>query len=69
MLELQPIGFTVNYLPSSNAVQLILTGKQAFKYGGQITLIGTGISSAAGAFLGGNAVYNTSPGGFGISVA
>ena len=45
-LELQPIGFTVNYLPSSNAVQLILTGKQAFKYGGQITLIGTGISSA-----------------------
>ena len=49
---------------SSNTVQ-VLTGKQTsttFKYGGQITLIGTGISSAAGAFLGNDAVYNISKG-------
>lgn len=40
MPKLEPIGFTLNYL-SSNTVQLILTGKQAFKYGGQITLVAT----------------------------
>ncbi len=67
-LELQPISFTVNYLSSSYAVQL-LTGKQAFKYGGKITLIGTGISSAAGALLGNNVVYNISAGGHSISLA
>jgi len=53
--KLEPIGFTLNYL-SSNTVQLILTGKLAFKHGGQITLVATpprGISSAAGAFLNG----------------
>jgi len=67
-LQLQPIGFTVNYLPSSDAVQS-LTGKQAFKYGGKITLIGTGISSAAGALLGNNVVYNISAGGHSIRLA
>ncbi len=66
-LELQPpIGITVNYQPSSDAVEL-LTGKQAFKYGGQITLIGTGISSAGGALLGNNVLYSISKGGRSIT--
>jgi hypothetical protein len=66
-LELQPpIGITVNYQPSSDAVEL-LTGKQAFKYGGQITLIGTGISSAAGALLVNNVLYSISRGGQSIT--
>jgi streptogramin lyase len=68
VLKLQPIGFRLNYV-SSNRVQLILNGKQAFKLGGQITLVAAGISSAAGGFLGGNAVYNIAKGGFGISHA
>jgi streptogramin lyase len=68
VLNLQPIGFRLNYV-SSNRVQLILNGKQAFKLGGQITLVAAGISSAAGGFLGGNAVYNIAKGGFGISHA
>ncbi len=66
VLQLQNIGFSLDYI-SNNTVQVLLTGKQAFKYGGQITLIGTGISSAAGAFLNGNAVYNIAKGGFSIS--
>ena len=56
---------------SSTTVQ-VLTGTQTsttFKNGGQITLIGTGISSAAGAFLGNNVVYNISTGGRSISLA
>ena len=66
-LELQaPIRITVNYLPSSDRVQL-LTGKQAFKYGGQITLIGNDIESAAGSLLGDNVLYGISKGGRGIS--
>ena len=56
----------MNYLPPSNAVEL-LTGKQAFKYGGQITLIGTGISSAGGALLGNNVLYSISKGGRSIT--
>ena len=64
----QPIGFSLKYI-SSNTVQVLLAGKQAFKYGGQITLIGTGISSAAGAFLGNNVVYNISKGGLSITLA
>ena len=66
-LELQPpIGITANYQPSSDAVELP-TGKQAFKYGGQITLIGTGITSAAGALLGNNVLYSISKGGGSIT--
>jgi len=66
-LELQPpIGITANYQPSSDAVELP-TGKQAFKYGGQITLIGTGISSAGGALLGNNVLYSISKGGRSIT--
>ena len=42
-------------------------GKQAFKYGGQITLIGTGISSAGGPLLGKNVLYSISKGGRSIT--
>jgi len=70
-LQLRPIGFSLQY-PSNNTVKLI-TGKQAFKYGGQITLVAsppTGISSAAGAFLNTSyTVYNIARGGMGISPA
>jgi uncharacterized protein DUF4038/collagenase-like protein with putative collagen-binding domain len=74
--QLKPVGFTVSY-SSSHSVKLLLTGKQTFPLGGQITLIATGISSAAGGFLDGNgdgtggdnAVYNVSANGRGISHA
>jgi len=71
VLKLQPIPFSLKPI-SNNGVQVILAGKQAFKYGGQITLVATppaGISSTAGGFLNGNAVYNIAKGGFGISYA
>jgi hypothetical protein len=71
VLEPRPIGFSLKST-SNNTVQVLLAGKQAFKYGGQITLIATppsGIGSAAGAFLNGNAVYNIAKGGFGITLA
>ena len=72
-LQLRPVGFTVNYSPSSNVAQL-LTGKQAFTLGGQITLVASGITSAAGGILDGNgdgiggdnAVYNITPKGMSI---
>ena len=68
--KLKPIGFTLKYI-SSNTVQL-LTGKQAFKLSGQINLVATppgGISSPAGTYLNGNAVYKIAKGGFGITPA
>jgi hypothetical protein len=67
ILRLQSLGissFTFNQ--ATNTVRLILSGKQTFSRGGQITLVGTppvGINSTAGAFLGGNAVFNILPGG------
>ncbi len=68
VLQLKPVSFTVIFQSSnsaqqpSNSVTLLLTGKQTFPRGGQITLSGTGISSAAGGLLDGgvNAVYNIS---------
>jgi hypothetical protein len=67
--QLKPVGFTVSD-SSSQSVKLLLTGKQTFPLGGQITLIATGISSAAGGLLGGgNDVYNVSANGRGISHA
>jgi hypothetical protein len=61
VLQLEPVSFTVSF-QSSNLVKLLLTGKQTFSRGGQITLSGTGISSAAGGLLDGgvHAVYNIS---------
>ena len=60
----QAIGFSLK--PMSSTTVQVLTGTQTsttFKNGGRITLIGTGISSAAGAFLGGDPVYSIYPGG------
>lgn len=51
-LVLKPIGFSVNML-SGNTVQ-ILTGKQTFALGGQITLLAAGITSTGGGLLDGN---------------
>jgi hypothetical protein len=62
-------GFSLKPM-SSTTVQL--TGTQTsttFKNGGRITLIGTGISSAAGALLGNNVVYSISKGGLSITLA
>jgi hypothetical protein len=62
--QLRPIGFSVNYVAATNSVQ-ILTGKQTFPLGGQITL-GTGLGDTAGGFLASPAVYNIARKGFGI---
>jgi hypothetical protein len=35
---LHPVPFSVQYSPSSNSVSLLLSGKQAFAKGGQITV-------------------------------
>ena len=66
----QTISFSLKNI-SSTTVQ-VLTGTQTsttFKNGGRITLIGTGISSAAGALLGNNVVYSISKGGRSITLA
>lgn len=67
VLQLKPVSFRVSY-QSSTSVKLLLTGKQTFPRGGQITLIATRIRSKAGGLLDGNgdgtggdnAVYNIS---------
>jgi hypothetical protein len=54
---LHPVPFSVQYSPSNDSVSLMLSGKQAFAQGGQITVIGTppgGVSSASGVLLDGN---------------
>ena len=48
VLQPRPIGFSLTATPN-NTVQVRLVGKQAFKFGGQITLT-SGISSSAGTF-------------------
>ena len=61
-------GFSLK--PMSSTTVQVLTGTQTsttFKNGGRITLIGTGISSAAGAFLGGDPVYSIHAGGRSIT--
>jgi len=63
-------GFSLK--PMSSTTVQVLTGTQTsttFKNGGRITLIGTGISSAAGALLGNNVVYSISKGGRSITLA
>jgi len=67
----QAIG-SFSLINTSSTTVRVLTGTKTsttFKKGGRITLIGTGISSAAGASLGSNVVYNISPGGHSISPA
>jgi hypothetical protein len=52
--------------PISNTTEQLLTGSKTstlFKNGGRIILIGTGISSAAGALLGNNVTYIITKGG------
>ncbi|MGC8638546.1 MAG: virginiamycin B lyase family protein [Isosphaeraceae bacterium] len=51
-LVLKPIAFSVS-MPAGNTVQ-ILTGRQPFALGGQITLVATGVTSAQGGLLDGN---------------
>ncbi len=67
----QTIG-TFSMLSISSTTAQVVTGAKTsttFKSGGRITLIGTGISSSAGALLGNNVVYNISAGGRSISLA
>jgi hypothetical protein len=53
---LHPVRFSVQYSPSSNSVSLMVSGKQGFAQGGQITVIATptgGVTSASGVLLDG----------------
>lgn len=52
-LQLRPVGFSLSYSAATNTVQL-LTGRQTFAQGGQITLSGTGLTSAQGGAFDGN---------------
>ena len=54
---LHPVTFRVQYSNSNESVSLLLSGKQAFAKGGQITVIAAqpnGVSSASGVLLDGN---------------
>jgi len=69
---LRPIGFTVSYDAASESVSVMLAGKQTFRTGGQITVLGgpsSGVSGASGGFLSENKVLIISPGGKNISAA
>jgi len=69
---LNPIGFTVSYDAASESVSVMLAGKQTFRAGGQITVLGgssSGVSGVSGGFLSGNQVLTISPGGKNISAA
>ena len=69
MQILHPItNFTVSYVAASEAVQITLGGKQAFATGGQIT-IASGLTTAAGGILEGNAVFTISKGGKSIAAS
>jgi ELWxxDGT repeat protein len=68
----RPIGFTVSYDEASESVSVMMTGKEAFRTGGQITVLGgpsSGASGASGGFLSGNKMLIISPGGKIISAA
>jgi hypothetical protein len=71
-LQLKPVGFSLSFSASTNTVKLILSGKQAFAKGGQVTLVAApqaGIKSQQGTYLDGTgsgkggvkAVFNISP--------
>jgi hypothetical protein len=54
---LHPVPITVTYDAVDRSVSLLLSGKQAFAQGGQITIISAppgGVSSASGVLLDGN---------------
>jgi virginiamycin B lyase len=53
----QTVGFSVSYNASNNSVRLLLSGRQKFSKGGQITLLATDITSSDGAALASNVVF------------
>jgi ELWxxDGT repeat protein len=60
---LHPItNFTVSYAAASDAVTITFAGKETFRTGGQITVLG-GVTTASGGPLGGPTVFTISPGG------
>ncbi len=60
---LHPItNFTVSYVPASDAVEIAFTATETFPTGGQITVL-SGVTTAAGGTLTGNAVFTISKGG------
>jgi hypothetical protein len=61
----KPVGFRVSYNPSTFAVGLLLTGKQKFPKGGQLTVNSaspSGIADASGDLLAGTTSYTIEPG-------
>ena len=68
---LHPItSFSVAYSAATDSVTLTFSGKQTFRTGGQITVVGgppAGVTGASGAALAGNNAFTVSPGGKEIS--
>ena len=63
---LTPIGFTVSNF-TSNSVTLAPAGRQAFKKGGQITVLHSGLDNTSGVFLSQDGILTISPNGKSIS--
>jgi hypothetical protein len=60
---LHPIAiFTVSYAAASDAVTIAFAGKETFRTGGQITVLG-GVTAASGGPLEGPTVFTITPGG------
>ena len=60
---LHPITkFTVSYVPVSDAVQITFGASETFPTGGQLTVL-SGVKTASGGMLSGNAVFTISKGG------
>jgi hypothetical protein len=60
--------FTVSYNPADDEIDILLTAKQTFPTGGQIT-IGNGVIGEAGAPLSGTTVFTITKGGKGVEPA
>jgi hypothetical protein len=59
-------GFSVAYNAANDSVTLTFAGKQTFRTGGQITVVGgppSGVTGVSGAALAGRKVFTISPGG------
>jgi hypothetical protein len=64
---LHPIRhFTVSYTPASEAVTIMMSGKETFPKGGRLTVIG-GVTGASGAPLAGATEFTIPKGGRGIT--
>ncbi len=60
------MGFSVAYSLANDSVTLTFAGKQTFRTGGQITVVGgppAGVTGLSGAALAGRTVFTISPGG------